>query len=54
MIRYICNCLTSFTHLQQQGRYDDDYTPAESSLQALEGEGDFMQGFFATVSRPLL
>ena len=24
--------------------------PTESSLQALEGEGDFMQGFFATVS----
>lgn len=33
----------------QQGRYEDDFVPTESSLQALEGEGDFMQGFFATV-----
>lgn len=40
----------SFTHLQQQGRYEDDFQPTESSLQALEGEGDFMQGFFVTVS----
>ena len=41
-----------FTHLQQLGRYEDDCQPTESSLQALEGGGDFMQGFFATVSVP--
>ena len=35
--------------LQQQGRYEDDFVPTESSLQALEGE-DFMMNFFSTVS----
>lgn len=36
---------------QQLGRYDDDFAPDDSSLQALEGgEGGFMPGFFNTVS----
>ena len=35
--------------LQQQGKYEDDFVPTESSLQALEVEGDFMMGFFTTV-----
>ena len=37
--------------LQQQGRYEDDFVPTESSLQALEGEGDFMMNFFSMVRR---
>ena len=35
--------------LQQQGKYEDDFVPTESLLQALEVEGDFMMGFFTTV-----
>jgi hypothetical protein len=46
----VCHCLT---RLQQQGRYEDDFVPTESSLQALEGDGDFMMNFFTTVGMPI-